>query len=50
MITSNHTIEEIFGPDPDEVMTKRKRSALETQCAAIVRRFKQVYIGNRQDQ
>lgn len=30
MITSNHTIEEIFGPDPDETMTKRKRSALQT--------------------
>jgi len=30
MVTSNHSIEEIFGPDPDENMTKRKRSALET--------------------
>jgi len=29
IVTSNHSIEEIFGPDPDDKLTDRKRKALE---------------------
>lgn len=50
VVTSNYSIDHIFGVDPDMHQTAKQRTSKEQMCKAISARFAQIFMYDRQDQ